>query len=159
MASVCCICLTKAGEVKCRNEKCEEKLCVACHSQYMDKCPVCTVPRGYRAPCLVNDDTQAMKKAWNHYGFKISASMTKVHVHLYKKLILGADAARFLPEEKKLESAFAMITILLQTDVPVHSYVKFTGEPVNMFVASRTATAIVSVALTYKNETIYGTFV
>lgn len=159
MASVCCICLTKAGEVKCHNNKCEEMLCVACHSDYGNQCPVCTVPRNGMAACLENEDTQTMQKAWNHYGFQISVTATKAHVHLYRRLTVCGSALQLLTqEENKLEHAFATVVVLLQNEVSLINYIKFQGKLTDQFVSRRTSVTLFNVLLTYKNETIYGIF-
>lgn len=159
MASVCCICLTKAGEVKCHNDKCTEMLCVYCHSEYGHKCPVCTVPRSASAACLENEDTLRMQQAWKHYGFDISVSTSKVHVHLYKPIVACAGALQFLTnEENKLELAFATIVTLVQNEVILHNFIKFQGKVLQRFVARRTTTPLFTVLLTYKERSIYGTF-
>lgn len=158
MASVCCICLVKAGEIKCHNAKCKEMMCMSCEREYPDKCPVCTVSRGPSAVVLDNNDTRDTHKAWRHYGFTIRVSASLIHRHVHSKLVRCADALKSLPEENKLDNAFAVIVISLQEDVTLHSYIIFSGEINRQFVARKTNVAVVTVTLTYQKETIHGIF-
>jgi hypothetical protein len=79
-------------------------------------------------------------------------------MQVHAKLVRCADGLKLLGEENKLVDAFCVIMIMLQDIVTLNNYIKFSGKLLNQFVARQTGIALVTITLSYKNETIYGTF-